>query len=96
MEEQQRPLPRIAGCTETGLLKLLALVFMFMDHSGKMIFGNMMELRLLGRLAFPIYCWCLVVGAHYTRSFVKYALRLLGLFVVSQVLYMVALNHSWS
>lgn len=96
MEDRQRVLPAVAGCTETGLLKLLALVFMFMDHSGKMVFGNAVELRLLGRLAFPIYCWCLAVGAHYTRSFPKYLLRLLGLYAVSQVLYMVALNHSWT
>ena len=26
--------PAIAGCTATGVLKILALVFMFIDHAG--------------------------------------------------------------
>ena len=30
--------PAIAGCTATGVLKILALVFMFIDHAGKMLF----------------------------------------------------------
>ena len=40
MEQMDEKQPRIAGCTATGLLKLVALVFMFIDHSGKMVFGN--------------------------------------------------------
>lgn len=85
----------LGGCTATGLLKLIALVFMMIDHAGKMVFGNATDLRLLGRIAFPIYAWCMVVGAVYTRSFPRYLLRLGILFVVSQPLYMVALNHTW-
>lgn len=85
----------IAGCTSTGLLKLIALVFMMIDHSGKMVFGNSMDLRLLGRIAFPIYAWCMVVGVSYTRCAPKYLLRLLVLFLVSQPLYMIALDHPW-
>ena len=90
--EARRP----AGCTATGLLKVIALLFMFIDHSGKMVFGNATDLRLLGRIAYPIYAWCLVVGMHYTRSAPKYLLRLLLLFAVSQPLYMVALDHGWN
>lgn len=86
----------IGGSTSTGVLKILALVFMFADHSGKMLFSGVPELRMIGRLAFPLYCWCLVVGFHYTRSVPKYMLRLLVIGLVSQPLYMEALNHSWS
>lgn len=84
----------IAGNTNTGLLKLIALIFMFIDHAGKMCFPGMTEMRLLGRIAFPIYCWCLVVGASYTRSFPKYLGRIALIGIISQPLYMVALNHS--
>lgn len=85
----------LGGCTATGLLKLLALAFMMIDHAGKMVFGNAVDLRLLGRIAFPIYVWCMVVGASYTRSFPRYLLRLGILFLVSQPIYMVALDHAW-
>lgn len=86
----------IAGNTATGWLKLLALVFMFADHAGKMLLPHVPEMRMIGRLAFPLYCWCMVVGAHYTRSMPKYLLRILLVGVVSQPLYMLALDHTWT
>ncbi|MCH5286302.1 MAG: hypothetical protein J1E43_02680 [Christensenellaceae bacterium] len=86
----------IGGSTSTGFLKILALIFMFADHSGKMLLPGVPEMRMLGRIAFPLYCWCLVVGFHYTRSVPKYMLRLLVIGLVSQPLYMAALNHGWT
>lgn len=86
----------IGGSTSTGALKILALVLMFIDHSGKMLWPGIPEMRMLGRIAFPLYCWCLVVGFHYTRSVPKYMLRLLVIGLVSQPLYMAALNHTWT
>lgn len=88
--------PVIAGCTATGVLKILALVFMFIDHAGKMLFPQIAEMRMLGRIAFPLYCWCMVVGISYTRSVPKYLGRLMLIGLVSQPIYMVALNHSWN
>lgn len=93
MERKKRA---IIDGTATGWLKVIALAFMFADHSGKMLFGNMTELRLLGRIAFPLYAWCLVVGFHYTRSVPKYLLRVALVGVVSQPLYNIALGHTWS
>lgn len=88
-------LRRIGGNTNTTVLKLIALVFMFLDHAGKMCFPQVPEMRMLGRLAFPLYCWCLVVGATYTRSFPRYLLRIGVIGALSQPLYMVALHHPW-
>mgnify|MGYP000277772485 CR=1 FL=1 len=88
--------PAIAGCTATGVLKILALVFMFIDHAGKMLFPQIAEMRMLGRIAFPLYCWCMVVGISYTRSVPKYLGRLMLIGLVSQPIYMVALNHIWN
>ena len=87
---------RPQGNTNTTALKLIALVFMFIDHAGKMCFPHVPEMRMLGRIAFPLYCWCLVVGASYTRSFPKYLLRIALIGALSQPLYMVVLNHRWS
>ena len=85
----------LGGNTSTGLLKLLALICMFCDHAGKMCFPLVTELRLIGRIAFPLYCWCMVVGACRTRSMPRYLLRLALVGLISQPIYMVALNHPW-
>ena len=85
-----------AGNTATVWLKIIALVFMFIDHAGKMLFPAVPEMRMLGRIAFPVYVWCMIVGFHYTRSVPKYLLRVLIVGLISQPLYMLALNHTWS
>ena len=87
---------RPAGNTATVWLKIIALIFMFIDHAGKMLLPNVPEMRMLGRIAFPIYVWCMIVGFHYTRSVPKYLLRVLVVGLVSQPLYMLALNHTWT
>lgn len=97
MTTAAKPRPSaVAGNTSTELLKLIALAFMFMDHAGKMCFPLISELRLFGRLAFPLYCWCMAVGASYTRSMPRYLLRLGVVGLISQPVYMVALNHPWN
>ena len=97
MEASVLPRPaKPAGNTATVWLKIIALVFMFIDHAGKMLFPSVPEMRMLGRIAFPIYVWCMIVGFHYTRSVPKYLLRVLVVGLISQPLYMLALNHTWS
>ena len=85
--------PPVAGNTATGLLKLIALYFMFIDHSGKVLFSNNQDMRLLGRIAFPIYIWCMIVGLERTRSVPKYLIRILQVWFISQPLYVLALNN---
>ena len=84
-----------AGNTATGWLKVLALVFMFIDHAGKVLFNNMQEMRILGRIAFPLYVWCMIVGFYHTRCVWKYLLRVVITGLISQPLYVAALNHTW-
>lgn len=86
----------IAGNQDTAFLKVLALVFMLVDHLGVVIYPQIGEMRIIGRMAFPLYAWCLVVGSVKTRNPLKYGLRLLGMAVISQPLYMMALNHTWT
>ena len=94
--ETPAPFPgRPAGNTATTWLKIIALVFMFADHAGKMLFPSIPEMRMIGRIAFPIYVWCMIVGFHYTRSVPKYLLRVLIVGLISQPLYNLALNHTW-
>ncbi len=93
-EQSLRRMP--AGNTATIALKLIALFFMFIDHSGKVLFNNLQEMRILGRIAFPIYAWCLVVGLCYTRWVPRYLFRILLTGLISQPLYNIVMGHTWA
>ncbi|MBR6185817.1 MAG: hypothetical protein IKQ41_06090 [Clostridia bacterium] len=87
--------PRTGGNENTGFLKLCAILFMLVDHIGVAFFPGVKTLRIIGRIAFPLFVWCLCVGVEYTRNIWKYALRLLLIGVLSQPPFMLALNHQW-
>ena len=75
---------------DTGLLKIIAFVTMAIDHIGYVFFPQYMWLRVIGRLAFPIFAYCLALGCVYTKNPKKYALRLLAFALVSQPFYSLA------
>ncbi len=79
--------------TDTGFLKLIAIITMVIDHAGKMFFPQYPFLRIIGRIAFPIFCYCLTVGNLYTRSMPKYILRVFILALISQPIYVLSLDH---
>ncbi|MDR2505599.1 MAG: conjugal transfer protein TraX [Oscillospiraceae bacterium] len=80
---------------DTTTLKLIAITLMIVDHVGAMFFPlpGGLWLRVVGRLAFPLFAYCVAVGVKHTRSIWGYGLRLVVLFAVSQTTYMLALNH---
>ena len=53
---------------DTGLLKIIAFVTMAIDHIGYVFFPQYMWLRVIGRLAFPIFAYCLALGCVYTKN----------------------------
>ena len=79
--------------TDTGFLKLVAMITMLIDHIGVVLYPNMNILRIIGRISFPIYAYCIAVGCIYTRNALKYALRVLVLAIISQPIYVIALKH---
>lgn len=66
-------------------LKCIAMVCMLIDHTGAVLFPQYRIMRIIGRLAFPIYCFLLVEGAVHTRDIRKYELRLLGFALISEI-----------
>lgn len=73
-------------------IKLLAAIFMVIDHVGVVFFPNVLAFRMVGRLSFPLFAWLLTQGEQHTRNIERYLIRLLLLGIVSQPLYVVALQ----
>ena len=78
--------------SDTNLLKLIAMLSMLCDHTGKMFFRSS-AMRCMGRLAFPIYAYCIAVGCVYTKNHLKYLSRLVLIGLVSQPFYALAMDH---
>ena len=49
-------------------LKLIALFAMTCDHVGLQLLPNVLILRILGRLALPIFAYMIAEGCRYTRN----------------------------
>lgn len=82
-----------AGLTSFEL-KVLAIASMAVDHVGAVIYPDMLWLRYVGRLAFPIFCFLLVEGYYHTGNIRKYIGRL-GLFaLVSEIPFDLAFHES--
>jgi len=68
-------------------LKIIAAVAMVLDHAGLMFFPGNKVLRILGRLAFPIFAFMIAEGCKYTRNRLRYFLQLFILAAVCQIVY---------
>lgn len=95
-ESSLAALPRTGGNENKDFIKLVAFVFMITDHIGAAFFPGVYELRILGRIAFPLFAWGMVTGAVYTRNIWKYALRVLIFGIISQPCFVYGMNHSWN
>ncbi len=73
----------------TLTLKLIACAAMLCDHIGYfcVYFSPTLSnvLRIIGRLAFPIYCYLLAFGFRHSRSRGRYLLRLMAFAMLSEL-----------
>ena len=62
-------------------LKLIAMISMVFDHVGDMFFPYAMWPRMIGRLAMPVFSFCIAEGFTHTKDKKKYLCRI-GIFAL--------------
>lgn len=85
--------PAVRTNQNTGLIRLIACLCMAIDHAGKMLFPDLPVMRLIGRIAFPLFAYGVAVGAVYTKNPTRYLARIVLLALISQPLYALGLDH---
>ena len=71
----------------TFTLKWIAILSMLIDHVGAIFFPEQLWMRIIGRMAFPIFAYLLVEGFVYTSNVKKYMMRLGAFALISEVAY---------
>lgn len=67
------------------ILKLMAMLFMLLDHMWATIIPGNQWMTFVGRMAFPIFAFQIAEGFYYTSDFKKYAKRLLIFAIISEI-----------
>lgn len=74
-------------------LKLIAIIVMLIDHTGALLFPKVYILRVIGRLAFPIFAYFISEGYIKTSDVEKYKKRLFVFALISQIPFYLAFKN---
>ena len=75
----------IIGILDGTLLKLIAMISMVFDHVGDNFFPGQTWMRIVGRIALPVFAFCIAEGFSHTHDRMKYLVRM-GIFaLISEV-----------
>ena len=73
------------------MIKLIAAITMIIDHAGIILFPDFKILRTIGRIAMPLYGYCIARGFYYSElkntTIKKYARNIAIFAVISQIPY---------
>ena len=72
---------------QSNFIKLVGIVAMVFDHVGAFLYPSLLELRIIGRIAFPIFAYQLTIGYATTPSKKDYFARLLFFGLIAQAPY---------
>jgi len=75
---------------QSDALKLVAIISMTIDHVGAILLPHVDWLRIIGRVAFPLFAYQLAAGYLHTRNLSRYTLRLAVWGLIAQPVYMIA------
>lgn len=70
---------------DRSVLKWIAVLTMVVDHVGAILFPDQIWMRVIGRVAFPIYAYCLAEGFRYTSDYRRYLGRLALFAILSEI-----------
>lgn len=73
-------------------LKLIAMLTMLIDHIGVYLYPDVMLLRIIGRISFPIFAYMIAEGCRYTKNRGEYLGMIAALGVICQVVFYVAMG----
>lgn len=73
-------------------LKIIALITMTIDHIGMYLLPQFLFLRIIGRLSMPIFAYMIAEGCHYTKNRKAYLLLTLGVGILCQIVYWIAMG----
>ena len=83
MENQDRSI----GIINKNGVKLLAALTMLIDHAGLLLFPSAHWMRLIGRMAFPLFAFSVGEGCLYSKHRLRYFSRVAVLGVLCQIVY---------
>ena len=72
-------------------LKIIAMISMLIDHAGLLLFNDNEVMRIIGRLAFPVFAFLIAEGCFYTKNKLRHFLEIFILGAVCQVVYFIQL-----
>lgn len=76
-----------SGFLSGNALKIIAAITMFIDHVGYMLFPQIIILRIIGRLSFPIFAFMIAEGCRYTKNKLRYFLTVFSVAFAVQLTY---------
>ena len=76
---------------QSNYIKIIAILSMFSDHMGKILFPNITVFQIIGRLAFPLFAYQICIGYLHTKNCARYIQRLFISGTIFQLFYVFAI-----
>ncbi|MGB9666747.1 MAG: TraX family protein [Candidatus Cryosericum sp.] len=90
VDDREQTAPSHPTLEQSDALKLVAILTMTIDHVGAILLPHVLWLRIIGRIAFPIFAYQLAAGYIHTHNLRRYILRLALWGLIAQPVYMIA------